>query len=248
MIRFLQSWGVPVMMTGVYGVLMWSSETDNTGKAWMAIGLAMVLVVWWLFRTLTAVASLSRSVAVGDARRTLELVDEQLPRKKSPAARAPLLVARAQALELRGDWAGVLAALDEVDLRGIPDRLRPSWTIVASTVRIGALVETDRIADAKRVLETEVEPAAAALDPRVDRSSKLLRSLAAGRIAATEGNGAEARALLQAVLDDIHAGGASRALAHFYLARISEETAAASHRTEIAKLIPDESVWIRTAR
>ena len=60
--RFLQSWGVPIMMTGVYGVLMWSSETDNTGKAWMAIGLGFVFCVWWLFRVLTTQAALSRAV------------------------------------------------------------------------------------------------------------------------------------------------------------------------------------------
>lgn len=248
MIRLLQSWGVPVMMTGVYAVLMWSSETDTTGKAWMAIGLAMVFVVWWLFRTLTAVAALTRAVTVGDVARTLELVDEQLVRRKQPGARAPLYLYRAHALELRGDWAAAIAALDAAELSRITEKQRPSWQIFAASVRIGVLLETGQIADAKRVLEGELVPAVAALDPRARRSSQLHVTLARGRVAAVEGKPGEARPLLQAVLDDIHAGGGVRALAHFYLARIEAEPAAAKHRAEIAKLIPDATVWIRTSR
>ncbi|MBA3454526.1 MAG: hypothetical protein H0T42_15660 [Deltaproteobacteria bacterium] len=249
MIRILQSWGVPVMMAFVYSVLMWSSETDNTGKAWMAIGLAMVLVVWWLFRTLTAGAALSRAVAVGDTTRTLELVAAQLASKKQPAARATLLVMRARALELRGDWAGVLTALDEAALAKLPHKQRTSWRILATSARIGACIEAGTIAEARRLLDAELTPAAATLDRRIHRGSLLHVSLAAGRIAAAEGRTADAVPLLQAVLDEVLAGGAERALAHFYLARLAPEpAAAASHRAEIAKLIPDETAWIRTGR
>jgi hypothetical protein len=247
-IRLLQSWGVPVMMTGVYGVLMWSSETDNTGKAWMAIGLAMVLVVWWLFRTLTATAALSRSINVGDTKTTLELVDEQLARKKQLAVRARLLVSRARALELRGDWSGVLAALDEADLSAIAEPQRASWQILAASARIGALTETGRVTDARRLIASELTPAAAKLDRRTDREAFLHIPLANGRLAVAEGAVDTAKPLLQAVLDDVHAGGAVRSLAHFYLARIESEPAAAKHRAEIEKLIADETLWLRTAR
>jgi len=247
-IRILQSWGVPVMMTGVYAVLMWSSETDTTGKAWMAIGLAMVLVVWWLFRALAGIAALSRAVAVGDAQRTLALVAEQLPRRKRPGARAPLLVARALAHELRGEWAAALAALDEAELTAIPESQRPSWQVLATSARIGALLETGGVAEAKRLLETALAPVAGALDRRRAPSARLQLALATGRIAAAEGRADDARPLLQSVLDDVHAGGAVRAIAHFYLARISDEAAAARHRAEIVKLVPDETSWIRTGR
>lgn len=248
MIRILQSWGVPVMMAGVYGVLMWSSETDNTGKAWMAIGLAMVLVLWWLFGTLTATAALSRSLNVGDTKTTVELVDGLLARKKQPAVRAPLLVARARALELRGDWAGVLAALDQADVSAIAEPQRASWQVFAAATRIGALTETGKVADARRLVGSELDPAAAKLDRRTDRAALLHAPLARGRVAAAEGATEEARPLLQAVLDEVHSGGAARALAHFYLARIESEPVAATHRAEIAKLLADETLWLRTAR
>lgn len=248
MIRLLQSWGVPVMMTGVYGVLMWSSETDNTGRAWMAVGLAMVFVVWWLFRTLTAVAALSRAATNGDTKTTLALVDERLARKKKPAARAPLLIARARALELRGEWAAVLTALDQAELAAIAEPQRASWQVLAASARIGALIETGKVADASSVLEMELVPAAAKLDRRTDRASLLHVPLARGRLAAVAGRPDEARPLLQTVLDEVHAGGAVRSLAHFYLARIEPEPVAATHRAEIGKLIADETGWIRAAR
>ena len=33
---FVQRFGVPIAMTGVYAVLAWSADTSTTGKAWMA--------------------------------------------------------------------------------------------------------------------------------------------------------------------------------------------------------------------
>jgi hypothetical protein len=236
------------MMSGVYGVLMWSSETDNTGKAWMAIGLAMVLVVWWLFRTLTGIAALSRAVSVGDAKRTLELVGDELPRRKQPAGRAPLLVSRAFAHELRGEWSAVLATLEEAQLAAIPARQRTGWTALAAAARIGALIEMGDVARARRVLDTELVPLATGLDRRRHPMVHLHLTLAKGRVAAAEGNAAEAKPLLQAALDDIHAAAAVRALAHFTLARITAEPEASKHRAEIVKLIPDETLFVRKNR
>ena len=80
------------------------------------------------------------------------------------------------------------------------------------------------------------------------RSAHLHKTLARARIAVAEGQLDDARPQLQAVLDDIHAGGALRALAHFYLARFEPAPAAANHRAEIVKLIPDDTLWIRTSR
>jgi hypothetical protein len=64
--RILQRWAVPVMMTLAYVFLAATSETNNTGKAWMGVGLVFVLIVWFMFRGLTETAALSRALSIGD--------------------------------------------------------------------------------------------------------------------------------------------------------------------------------------
>ena len=53
----IASWFVPVVMTIAYIGLAVLSETDATGWAWMSIGLAFVMTMWWLFRALTAICT-----------------------------------------------------------------------------------------------------------------------------------------------------------------------------------------------
>jgi hypothetical protein len=244
--RVLQSWGVPVMMTGVYVVLMVVSDTSTTGKAWMAIGLGFVFVVWFVFRLLMTQAALSRAVSVGDTARVLELTDEQLARTKQPAARVPLLVDRALAFVLRGDWAAVRAALEEARLEAIPEAARPRWQVLSASARVGMLVEQGAIPEARRVLDAELQPAAERVDRRLHPLPYLRAQLATGRVLAAEGDAAGARTMLQRVLDDVRAQAATRALAHAYLARLADSPAAAAqHRAEITRLVTDASAWVR---
>lgn len=248
--RRLVSWGVPLAMTGVYTVLAIVSGASHTTKAWMAVGLGFVFVVWWMFRLLTEHAALSRAVAVGDAARVLELTERQLRRRTSPAARAPFLVYRALAHELRGEWAAARAALDEAELEALRPSARPPWQLLAASVRIAALVETGQLAAARRVLDHELAPAASTLDRRLHASAYLFARLATGRVQLAEGDAAQARTSLSAVVDDIRAGAAQRATALFYLARLvepGEPSLAATYRAELARQAPADS-WLRTGR
>ncbi|HEY0479276.1 MAG TPA: hypothetical protein VGD37_17275, partial [Kofleriaceae bacterium] len=92
----LSRWAVPVMMTLAYTLLAVTSDTDTTGKAWMAAGLGLVLVAWFVFRALTDAAALSRALAVGDTTRLFELAQRHLARRRRrrPAAGARYLVGR----------------------------------------------------------------------------------------------------------------------------------------------------------
>ncbi len=247
--RVLQSWGVPVMMTGVYVVLMVVSETSNTGKAWMAIGLGFVFVVWFVFRLLTTQAALSRAVAVGETARVIELTGERLARTKNPAARIPVLVPRAMAFELRGDWEAVRSVLDTLRIDAAPESARAPWQVLAASVHVGMLVEQGATAEARRVLDAELLPASKRVDRRLHPLPYQYAQLATGRVLAAEGEVAAARTALQSVLDDIRAQAAARAIAHAYLARLADSPAAAAqHRAEITKLVTDASPWLRGER
>ncbi len=213
--RFLQVWGVPIGMSGAYLVLMWSSDTDTTGKAWMAIGLGFVFVIWFVFRLLTQSAALSRAIDIGDANRILDVSTRFLGSHRADKARAPYLVARAFAHELRGEYAPALASLDEAKLSALPVKPRAQWQLRAASTRIAALLATGKLAEAREVLERDLAPNA---NHPVHSDAYLAANLAAGRVLAAEGKRAEATARLARVSEDIRATTAMRAAVQSVLA------------------------------
>ncbi len=219
--QFIASWFVPLIMTMAYVVLALTSGTDATGWAWMSIGLAFVMVLWWMFRMLTKGAAVSRAMSIGDADRMIEIDRRPLP--------------RAGAHELRGEWAQALQALEGVELKKPRDRVR------AGVIRVGALVETGEVAKAREVLDT-LAPDLARLNERLEGQSHIESRLAKGRVLAAERANPEALAVLQKVIDDIRTGQRTRALAHHYAARAAaadgQHALADKHRERAAALAP----------
>ncbi len=228
----LSRWAVPVMMTLAYALLVATSETNATGKAWMATGLVLVMTVWFAFRALADAAALSRALSVGDTAALSALADRARARGR-PAARARPLVARGFAQLLRGDHAAALAALDEA--RPGPE-LRP----LVAAARIVACVELGRAIDPG-------DPTAATSAPR----TPWLGWLADGVIAWRDGRPDAAAPLLARVIDDIRAGSALHAIAHVYAARIADARAAPAeavrHRAAAADLAAPDAAWLRGA-
>jgi hypothetical protein len=252
--RILSRWAVPVMMTLAYVLLAATSDTSAAGKTLMAAGLALVLIVWFMFRRLTESAALSRALDVGDVARLLALADRHLPRTRRPAARARLLVGRALAHQLRGDFAAALTALTALDeARPGPAHAHPA---------VGAAPSTSRRADPSPDLEPLARvvhlaalielgrPIAAlrALPPGSPRSPALAL-LADGQLALSDGDLDAAAQRFARVIDDIRAGSAARAIAYLYAARIADARndpgAAARHRAAAAALAAPEAAWLR---
>ena len=200
----LASWVLPLVgMAIAYAVLAWSSETDNTGKAWMAIGFGFVVVIWLVLRILVEQTALSRAIATADAPRILAITDKQLARRRGDA-RAPFLVYRAYAQDTAGDYAGALATLADAK----PSE--PGLQLFAAAIRVLALVETGDVTGARRILADDLEPRAAKLDARLHAAPHIHANLARGRLLLAEGAHDEARKALQRVVDDIRAGASIR--------------------------------------
>jgi hypothetical protein len=202
---FIASWFVPMIMTGAYIVLALLADTDAIDSGWLGIGLLFVLCLWWMFRALTRTAALSRALAVGDSDALLEISTHAL-RGRFVVGRTELLLYQAAAYELRDDWPRALAKVAEVDL-GPTGKKRPR--VLAASVKIAGLVETGEVAEARAVLDGELAPLAATLNPRIDAQLAIAAKLARGRVLAAEGD-AEARTVLQQVIDDVRAGAATR--------------------------------------
>ena len=50
--RLIASWFVPLVMSIAYMTFALLSGASHTGWAWLSIGLAFVMTLWWLIRTL----------------------------------------------------------------------------------------------------------------------------------------------------------------------------------------------------
>ena len=240
-IGFILRWGVPLMMGIAYITLALTSGMDATGVAWLSIGFAFVLVVWWVMRYLMTSAALVRALAVGEVERILELAAVQI-RQRSGKSRLPYEAARAFALEIGGDFAG---ALDIVDAMAA-DQLANQEALarqVAGT-RIAALVELGRPADARVTLVATWPSSTAVLPP----ARMVERALATGRILYAEGDHDAAIRELDKVVAMILATPLQRATAHAYLARIAraaaEPATAHKHDAEVARFAPPAS-WLR---
>jgi hypothetical protein len=216
------TWVIPAIMLGACIILMFTSESDNAGKIWEGVAFLLMLGLWFLFRTLTRHAAMARAIATGDAPRVLELADRQSARLRP--------VYRALAFSLRCDWPATLAELD----RGgpPPDGKR----VLAATVRIAALVETDRAADARAAFDRDLARRARSGDVAADA----LVRLAEARVRWAEGDVPGADALFTRLTEDVRAGEGVRATAHDYAARIADQRgdapAAAKHRARAAAL------------
>jgi hypothetical protein len=209
----LASWIGPLLgMAIAYTVLAWSSDTDTTGKAWMAIGFAFVVVLWMTFRILIEQTALPRAVATGDATRILAITDKQLARRKGDAARGPYLVYAAYAHVSRGEPARALALLGEAR------PVEPGLQLLAAALRVLALVDTGEVTEARRVCDEEVEARAAKLDTRLHAQPHMHANLARGRLLVAEGKRDEGIAQIRRVVDDIRTGAALRDRARAALA------------------------------
>jgi hypothetical protein len=229
----MSRWAVPVMMTLAYAFLAATSETNNTGRMWMGVGLLFVFAVWFSFRVMTETAGLSRALAVGDVAKLRELADHQLPRLRRPEPRARMFVARALAYQLCGQFAEALAAIEAALAT---ERLAPELMPLAATIQIGALVELGRP-------KTDDWP-----HPIASPAAPALAWLAVAEIAWRDRRLDEAAETFARVIDDVRAGSAVRAIAHVYAARIAdmrrEHTAAVDHRARAAALAMPEAIWL----
>lgn len=211
----LASWIVaPLCMALAYAVLAWSSQTDTSGKAWMALGFGFVLVIWFVFRILVEQTALARAVSAGDAARILAITEAKLARRRADPARSRFLVYRAFAQEAQREHAAALATLAEAK------PAEPGLQLLAAALRVLALVETSDVAGARRVANEDLAPLAAKLDPRLHAAAHIHANLARGALLAAEGAHGEARTQLSRVIDDIRTGSAVRARARDLAARV----------------------------
>jgi ketosteroid isomerase-like protein len=206
-VKSIASWiAPPLLMSLCYTILALTSETDTTGKAWMAIGFMFVLILWMTFRLAVEGAGLSRALAVGDADKVLAITNKQLAKRANDQVRAPYLIHQALAYELRGDATAALASVEAAK------PVTPHDKLLQTAVMMLALVEAGRVTDARAFMD-ELDERAAATDRRLQIVAHHYAHLARGRVLIAEGEGEAAKVELAKISDDVRAGHAIRARA-----------------------------------
>lgn len=216
--KALTSWPVPLAMTLLFAALLWNSNASTAGILAAAVGLALVLLFWGMFREMSVHADVSRALSVGDAATARRLAEVQLARRKG-AAKAPFWLYRAMAHELAGQWQECLDAVDEARPQELRRGGAASWKLVAACLRVGAWSELGEVARARALFDEQVAPRVAV----VGDSGSLLAQLAEGRLRLAEGDLTGALARLTPLTRNIRLGPAQRAMAFHYLARASSK-------------------------
>lgn len=206
--KALTSWPVPVAMAVLFIVLVWSSEASLAGALAAMVGLAMVLVMWALFREMSFHAEITRALSIGDAALAHRLIEVQLARRNK-SRRAPFLVYRAMAHELEGDWLRCAEDAEAARTSELARGGRTAWRLTAACLRAGALCELGRTEEARTVLEEDIRPRATALGP----GGSLPAQLAEGRVLLAAGELDAAIAKLTPLTRHVRLGPAQRALA-----------------------------------
>ncbi|HUS31489.1 MAG TPA: hypothetical protein VMZ53_23450, partial [Kofleriaceae bacterium] len=200
-IVWLASWLLPpTLMAGAYTILALTSDTGAFGKSFMALGFGFVIVLWLVFRTAAESAGISRALSGGDADSLLAISTKQLRRRRrsSDASRAPFLIYKALAHELRNEPTDALAAATEAK----PSR--EHHALLALAVRITSLVDLGRAAEA-HTLAADLEALAARVDRRLQPMPHHYAHLARARLLAADAKLTEANAELSKVIDDVRA-------------------------------------------
>jgi hypothetical protein len=202
--QFVDSWLAPGILLTTW-VLMYATSNMHGIAVVVTLGAFIVVVALWAgYRELRVHAAASRHAAQGEPDELLALSEKEIGRRWTAKRRAPFHLYRAIALQQRGAWSEMRAALAS------PDLDRPgAWSKLRAALRVAALVEQGDVAAARSLLDRELADV---------RDSAVARE-ATARVLIAEGRAAEAAPMLEALSKDVRLGPAPRATAKALLAR-----------------------------
>jgi len=227
---------IPLIIAGAFTLLMLEGQPTGLALFCFILATGVMVGLWNLMRELRAHATATRAAAIGEPDELIALADDQIKRRVRARSRAPFYVYLGLGHQLKGDWdAAEKAFLTAESHKGI----RPQWLLLAGTARVGLQVERGDAAGARSLYEQRVAaPAQRMSGPGV----RLLADEALARVIFAEGDVARARPMFEKMCNDVRLGPATRASAHWYVARCAETLgdaeAASTHFAAAARLVP----------
>ncbi len=215
----LVDWAMLAMLAIGYTILM-ASGMPLIAKILAALGFALVLLLWFTARELRSHANIQRASAVGDPAEILRLTEVLLARRRSTNRRAPLLIYRATAQLLEGQFEAALATLDAVQLQRLRPRRRRGWQRLYAATRLTVLALLGRAAEARQVFAGQLEPLAASAPTAADA---LLLQEATAKLDYVEGRRAAAREGLKSLVENVRIAESARAIHCYFLASLARD-------------------------
>lgn len=236
--KLVDSYLIPIILLSTWLLMFASAKLRGLPAIAALLAFGVVVVLWASYRELRAHAAASRHAAQGEPEELLALADAQLARRWTVRSRIPFHLYRSIAHHLRGDRAAARDALDAADLSRIHTKAGRSWRILHAAQRIALLADTGDAAEARRILERELQPQLRFVP---GAGADVIATEAEARVLVAEGRPADALPRLERLARDVRLGPAPRAVAHLLRARCLPEPAASEARADAARLAPKVS-------
>lgn len=230
---------LPLALGAAFGVFIILADVPWWAKVLGFVALGAATFVYSAVRELKTHVRVRQHAALGDPDSILAITETELTRRRRPRARLPFVIYRANALQMKGEWDESLELLERARLDVVGGKARRHWEFLHAHSLLGALLHTGEIGPARELLAGRIEPMARRLPEPL---ATLSLDEANARVAFFLGKLADSKARFERLIADERVPSSSRAMYHYYLARIaraqSRPDEAEQHAATAAKLAP----------
>lgn len=215
MSRKLAPWAAWAALVIAFAIVFRSSTSTGSWPVVTLAALAVSAAVMVLWRAAGALRRLQQLLAEGRPDPMLRIVRRRLRYRGGGRNRGPLLVFKAAALSMKGEWERGLEVLDEIDpAADLPEERRLHWELATFSTRFSCLIFLERIDEARALYEAEIAPRAD------DADAKLAAEAMEAELWFCEGARGEARTVFERLVGDYRLPASARAVFHYFLGRI----------------------------
>ena len=189
----------------------------------LLLSLILVFVVvfavgaWSARRNLVKIYSY---LALGRPDELLALIEPRLAKRRSAELRGPLIVFKAAALSMQGKFDEGLATLKEIKPSELPEPGKKAWQFGYYSAMMSCLLFSERVEEARRIFEDEMEPLA---EDETMRGTQRALDAYRAELSFCDGDLDAARPVFERLVGDVTMPPASRAMFHYFLGRIHSE-------------------------
>lgn len=239
MIPWLKRSAPVIVVASGCGIFLSQSSASTTVKVVICLVCAAGLLIWASVRNLRLHTTVNRLAALGLPEAMLKVVEAELATSKSAQVQVPFSVYKATALAMQGKWAQALELLERVQPKRVVGAPGRTWRFLHANQQFTCLAFLGRVDEAEAVLKDELEPVAIAVR---SPGTQVIIDEARAKLAFFKDRHEDSKKGFETLLADTRLMPSSKAMYHYFLARIADargqEKRATEHRAQATELAP----------